>query len=106
VPTRETVEFLAAHVRHGARLLEVGCGHGEVARLLGDGGFRVVAIDADPEAVAHARDLGVDARLAAWPEYSGPGVDAIAFTRSLHHIGPSMRRWNACRRCCSRAGWC
>ena len=88
VPTRETVEFLAAHVSHGASLLEVGCGRGEVARLLGDGGYRVVAIDAEPDAVARARELGVDARLAAWPEYSGPGVDAIAFTRSLHHIGP------------------
>ena len=38
VPTRETVEFLAAHLTHGARLLEVGCGGGEVARLLGDSG--------------------------------------------------------------------
>ena len=53
VPTRETVEFLAAHVSHGASLLEVGCGRGEVARLLGDGGYRVVAIDAEPDAVAH-----------------------------------------------------
>jgi len=88
VPTRETVEFLASHIARGASLLEIGCGRGEVAELLGNSGYRVLALDADPEAVARARELDVDARLAAWPEYSGPGVDAIVFTRSLHHIGP------------------
>jgi SAM-dependent methyltransferase len=88
VATRETVEFILTHVAQGASLLEIGCGRGEVAHALGLAGYRVTAIDADTDAVASARALGVDAKLATWPDFEGPRVEAIAFTRSLHHIGP------------------
>ena len=35
VATRETVEFIRAHSAPGDRVLEVGCGRGEVAHALG-----------------------------------------------------------------------
>ena len=85
VPTRETVDFIRACVEPGASLLEVGCGSGEVAAQLALS-HRVKALDSDAELVEQARGLGVDASVATWPRYSGPLVDAVAFTRSLHHI--------------------
>ena len=48
----------------------------------------MIAIDANPDNVAAARSLGVDARTASWPDFEAPRVDAVAFTRSLHHIAP------------------
>jgi SAM-dependent methyltransferase len=80
--------FLPAECR---RILEVGCGRGELAASLSNIGYSVVAIDSDPESVAAARSLGVDAHVAIWPDC----FDAVLFTRSLHHIHPldeSIRR--------------
>jgi SAM-dependent methyltransferase len=70
------------------RILEVGCGTGELAARLLKDGYSVVAIDSDQGSVAAAQRLGVDARLATWPDFNGGDFDAVLFTRSLHHIHP------------------
>ena len=88
VATRETVAFLRAHVPQGARLLEVGCGAGHLARALLDAGYDVLALDADATEVERARGMDVNARCVAWPAYDDEPYDAIAFTRSLHHMNP------------------
>lgn len=88
IPTRETADFLASHLQPGATLLEVGCGEGDVGIELGRRGLRVIAIDADSDAAARPRRGGLDARVATWPAFDHAQVDAIAFTRSLHHIHP------------------
>jgi len=77
--------FLPAECR---RILEVGCGTGELAARLSNDGYFVVAIDSDSDSVAAARRLRVDARIATWPNFAGGQFDAIFFTRSLHHIHP------------------
>jgi SAM-dependent methyltransferase len=88
VPTRETAAFLASHLSAHSVVLEVGCGEGDVALALVSLGHRVIAIDADAETVARARARGVSATFASWPDFEAGEVDAVAFTRSLHHIGP------------------
>jgi SAM-dependent methyltransferase len=70
------------------RVLEVGAGDGELAALLMRDGYQVVALDIDPDAVAAARERGVDARVAQWPESLDEQFEAVLFTRSLHHIHP------------------
>ena len=87
VPTRATADFIASRVLRGTAILEVGCGKGHVARELLDRGYRVNAVDANPQAVAEARARDVAAMHASWPELECDPVDAVAFTRSLHHIG-------------------
>ena len=86
VPTMQTVEFVQARVEPAAQLLEVGCGDGEVAFALSQNGFQVTAMDSDPERVARAQELGVPAVVASWPDFDIGSVDAIIFTRSLHHM--------------------
>lgn len=89
VPTRETVKFLVSHIAECATILEVGCGDGQVARELVNRGYRVTGLDSDPDAIGKARVRGIHAILGSWPEYhSNASFDAIAFTRSLHHIDP------------------
>lgn len=85
---RETLGFVLPLLPRGARVLEVGCGAGELAEALSERGVRVSALDASPKAVAAARARGVAARLGRFPDYRGGPFDAVLFTRSLHHIWP------------------
>ena len=87
VPTDETLKFVLKYLNsRNNRILEVGCGNGELALALQNSGFQVIAIDSSVEAVENAKALGVDARVAQFPNFDETGFDAILFTRSLHHI--------------------
>lgn len=87
--TRYTYDFIKRFLSSRCRrILEVGCGTGELAARLSKDGYSVVAIDSDGDSVAVARRLGVDARMATWPDFANGPFDAILFTRSLHHIHP------------------
>ena len=89
VATRETLEFLTSRIRVGAAILEVGCGEGQVAHELLKRGYHVTALDANPDVIAKAQACGVAVVLGSWPKFdTGVAFDAIAFTRSLHHINP------------------
>jgi SAM-dependent methyltransferase len=87
--TRYTYNFVKRFLpSKGGRILEVGCGAGELASRLSKDAYAVVAIDSDPDSIAAAQRLGVDARIATWPDFDGGQFDAVLFTRSLHHIQP------------------
>src|SRR5437763_1501747 len=59
VPTRETLEFLVSRIPIGAKVLEVGCGEGQIACELLQRGYRVTGLDSDSEAIARAQARGV-----------------------------------------------
>ena len=70
-----------------SRLLEIGCGEGDLALSLARDGRSVVGLDTSPAAVTKARDHGVDAHAVDWMGYvSTEPFDAIVFVRSLHHM--------------------
>jgi SAM-dependent methyltransferase len=82
----QTVSFLAEVLRGRQRILEVGCGRGEVARRLGATGFRVTALDlqlADPSPATGVIFVERD-----FLRFDAEPFDAVVFTASLHHISP------------------
>ena len=71
-----------------ARILDVGCGSGGLAALLGAAGHAVTAIDASETAVEKARKKGIPAQQADLLEYQGGPFDVVLFSYALHHISP------------------
>jgi SAM-dependent methyltransferase len=87
--TQFTRDFIKRSLPAAARrVLEIGCGSGELAASLLQDGVSIIAIDNDADFIAAAQRLGVDARIAAWPDFEDGQFDAVLFTRSLHHIYP------------------
>ena len=90
--TRFTRDFIKRSLPAGVRrVLEIGCGSGELAASLLQDGVSLIAIDNDADSIAAAQRLGVDARIAAWPDFEDGQFDAVLFTRSLHHMHPLDR---------------
>jgi SAM-dependent methyltransferase len=73
--------FVLSHVpRAPARVLEVGCGRGDLARALAAAGHEVTAVD--PEAPG-----GPLFRRVTLEDFGEPGpFDAVVASRSLHHV--------------------
>jgi len=74
--------------RMPGRLLDVGCGTGDLASTFAGHGWRAYGIDPSEQAALHARAAGVDALAgtladAPWPEGH---FDAIVFNHSLEHV--------------------
>lgn len=88
VSTRETVAFIESHVPPPATVLEVGCGAGHVAVELESRGYHVIGVDSDERAIQRGQKRSAPVVKASWPEFSSAPVDAVVFTRSLHHIRP------------------
>ncbi len=83
---RRVEEFVLANIGDPpARVLEVGCGKGELAFALDRAGHRVTAID--PRAPERATDGPVFRRVSI-EGFSDPGpFDHLVASLSLHHVG-------------------
>lgn len=84
-----TLAFVREHLAAPpTRVLEVGCGDGDLAAELLGLGIDVVAIDHSPEAIENAQAAGVPAICIDFFEYDAPPFDAVLFSRVLHHLAP------------------
>jgi ubiquinone/menaquinone biosynthesis C-methylase UbiE len=77
----ELTDFVLSQVpSRPARVLEVGCGEGELARALDAEGYEVVAIDPEAPEGSIFRQTTIEA-------FDEPGpFDAVVASRSLHHV--------------------
>ena len=79
--TRLFLEVVCSHIPEPpARVLEVGCGRGDLARALAERGFEVTAIDPNAPDGAIFRQVRLE-------DFSDErGFDAVVASFSLHHI--------------------
>ncbi|MGX7671596.1 class I SAM-dependent methyltransferase [Plantactinospora sp. DSM 117369] len=85
-----------------ARILDAGCGRGDLARALGRAGYAVLGIDVDPVAVSAAATQGVAALVADLADYRDEHpFDVVLCSLSLHHMadlaGAVRRAWSLLR---------
>jgi SAM-dependent methyltransferase len=74
--------------REPGRAIDVGCGRGDLAAFLVEGGWRVTGIEPSANACAAARARGVDARPGTIEsvELESGAYDAVIFRHSLEHL--------------------
>lgn len=88
-PPSPWVRRFVALIPAQGRVLDLACGLGRHARLLADMGYRVEAVDRDPQALAALEGLrGIDTRVAdiescSWP-YDAASFDGVIVTNYLH----------------------
>jgi SAM-dependent methyltransferase len=85
--------FQIANALSPRRVLDVGCGMGELAEQLGKEGIEVVAIDLSPRMVELARQRGVDARVADVQQlpFADGEFDLVVAAWVLYHV-PDLAR--------------
>jgi methionine biosynthesis protein MetW len=87
----------------GARVLDVGCGSGELAALLSARGGQVWGSDVNPDALALAKKHCVDTRLADLEDvdvdqlFPGVHFDAVVFADVLEHVREPWRLLESAR---------
>ncbi|MBX3650539.1 MAG: class I SAM-dependent methyltransferase [Burkholderiales bacterium] len=83
------VQRFAPMVKAGGTVLDIACGHGRHALFFADRGYRVDAVDRDPDAIATlsasaaVTALCADIETGPWP-YAGRAFDAVVVTNYLH----------------------
>lgn len=86
---REIVGWLARRRPRRGRLLEVGCGAGDLLVALRADGWRVQGVEPDAAGAARARDdYGLDVASSGFEEVDlpAPAFDAIVFSGVLEHL--------------------
>lgn len=96
---RWLIDLLSPYL--GQRVLEIGCGWGNVLRLINDKVSEIVAIDIDPESVEQVRSLyGDDSSVSvrvgdicdpATVDSLGSGYDSVLSVNVLEHIEDDTR---------------
>jgi 2-polyprenyl-3-methyl-5-hydroxy-6-metoxy-1,4-benzoquinol methylase len=94
-----SVLYLKAPVG-GNRVLDVGCGNGDLMARLRGLGWDPVGVDTDPAAVAHAKDRDLDARTGTLSDQRFPSgrFDAIVSSHVIEHMDQPVELLRECQR--------
>ena len=87
-------------VQDGGRLLEIGCGSGQMLRDMRERGWDVTGIDVDPVAVTLARSHGLDVREGSLPSQSFEenSFDIVTMSHVIEHLHDPRAILSGCLR--------
>lgn len=96
-PRQRIVQLL-----NGQRVLDVGCGTGNLASMLVEGGCQVVGVDSSPTMLSYARGRHIAAEFLLMDATQLPfdhEFDAAVISLALHEMPPPVREkvWEAMR---------
>lgn len=82
------------------RVLDVGCGGGQILANLQQHGWTVEGVDFDPQAVAAARERGVTVRLGGLADQNYPDAsfDAVIMSHLIEHVPDPLELIRECHR--------
>ena len=88
------------------RLLEVGCGSGDMLKDMADLGWQVEGIDLDPAAVENSRRKGLNVRMGSLEEmgYRANWFDLIIMSHVIEHVYDPFLLLTECRRILKSGG--
>lgn len=85
---------------YGRRLLDVGCGSGELLTRMRARGWVVIGVEPDPKAAVGARQSGLDVRdgMLADAQFDGETFDAVVLSHVIEHVHDPIALVRECRR--------
>lgn len=99
---RMHLDFSLMHLQAvpNGRVLDVGCGGGQILSNLQQHGWTVEGVDFDPQAVAAARERGVQVRLGglADQDYPAGTFDAVIMSHLIEHVPDPAELIRECHR--------
>lgn len=100
--SRMHLDFSVMHLAAvpNGRVLDVGCGGGQILANLQRFGWNVEGVDFDPLAVAAARERGVTVRLGSLADqhYSEESFDAVIMSHLIEHVPDPVSLIRECHR--------
>jgi 2-polyprenyl-3-methyl-5-hydroxy-6-metoxy-1,4-benzoquinol methylase len=90
----------------GGRLLDIGCGNGQLLANLQGIGWQVQGVEVDPEAVEVARGKNLEVRLGTVKDqnYSDSYFDVITMSHVIEHVHEPIILLEECRRILKTGG--
>ena len=105
---RATVDFAAFYLlaKPDGRLLDVGCGSGELLKGMHELGWQVEGVDFDPEAVRNASVKGLKVHLGSLAEqkFADNTFDAVIMSHLIEHVPDPRALLRECYRLLKPAG--
>ena len=99
---RARLDFRLMHlpVQSGGRLLEVGCGNGEMMGILQEAGWKTEGMDVDAAAVAIACNHGLHVSVGTLESqrYASDAFDAVTSSHTIEHLYDPAQFLRECHR--------
>lgn len=110
--TQRFVHALGEHLTPPAKVLDFGCGSGDISRACLSAGYRVHGADRSPGMVEKARSAGIDASFDVISAdnpltlpYGEGQFDAVIASSVLEYVDDPRQCLAELRRVCRRDGW-